>query len=561
MADVLGLPVPKSWIGYPKEYTHEPGELISSYSSDFFGSSDDLDKQFPSSPIDWYSVFYPSTSNSPQDSHLLHHPSPSLQTQQRPRKPPNTMLNQRRLPGHPMPPMEGRRYTPLRGEGPRTSAYSQSVSPFTTQLDLNSALSTNRSTYCESDLDSLDHCDEPFTTRTVETHAGLVHPAPRSNMFTVASNPFRLATEEIPSLSSFGFPCTPRDEQDFSNSQFNVPNPDIANYPMSSPLNQYPHNPHLVPSSTTRPNSRPGNWDGYLTWLGCAPSNDDDIWYPTLDPSGSSEDGGWQTHHGYNAHWPVSNAYTSPNECNQPAPHIYGPSHGLPTPPFGPMPMTLAPSVPTGPMSHISHFPACGAYVPSIEAPQYQPEPHSMYLAKPQTISSATEFGSPDQKSSESLSSSFSPSTNEEERSPQQSGEDQASIEAGLHYTDERNTFLIDCKRRGLSYKDIKRVGGFKEAESTLRGRYRTLTKSKEQRVRKPKWQDKDIRLLCQAVTIHTETHDAYSSLTNISINMNNPPKVSWKKVAEHIWANGGSYYFGNATCKKKWCEIHNITL
>ncbi|CAI7643964.1 unnamed protein product [Penicillium discolor] len=561
MADVLGLPVPKSWIVYPKEYTHEPGELISSYSSDFSGSSDDFDKQFTSSPIDWYSVFYPSTSNSPQDFHLLHHPSPSLQTQQRPRKPPKTMLNQHRLPGHPISLMEGRRYTPLRGEGPRTSAYSQSVSPFTTQLDLNSALSSNGSTYCESDLDSLDHCDEPFTTRAVETHAGLVHPAPRSNMFTVASNPFRLAAEEMPSLSSFGFPDTPRDEQDFSNSQFNVPNPDIANYPMSSPLNQYPHNPHLVPSSTTRPNSRPGNWDGYLTWHGCAPSNDDDIWYPTRDPSGSSENGGCQTHHGYNAPWPVSDAYTSPNECNQPAPHIYGPSHGLPTPPFGPMPMTLAPSVPTGPMSHTSHFPACGAYVPSIEGPRYQPEPHSMYLAKPQTISSATEFGSPDQKSSKSLSSSFSASTNEEERSPQQSGEDEASIEAGLHYTDERNTFLIDCKHRGLSYKDIKRVGGFKEAESTLRGRYRTLTKSKEQRVRKPKWQDKDIRLLCQAVTIHTETHDVYSSLTNISINMNEPPKVSWKKVAEHIWANGGSYHFGNATCKKKWCEIHNITL
>ncbi|KAH8429950.1 uncharacterized protein LDX57_007623 [Aspergillus melleus] len=34
-----------------------------------------------------------------------------------------------------------------------------------------------------------------------------------------------------------------------------------------------------------------------------------------------------------------------------------------------------------------------------------------------------------------------------------------------------RNAFLIECKRRGLSYKDIKRLGGFKEAESTLRGK------------------------------------------------------------------------------------------
>ncbi|CAI7654855.1 unnamed protein product [Penicillium viridicatum] len=561
MAGVLAIPVPKPWIGYPKEYTHEPDDLISAYSSDFLGSSDDFAKQLPSSPIDWYSVFYPSMSNSPPDFHLLHHPSPSPQTQQRPRKPSKAMLNQRRLPGHPMPLMEDRRYTDLRVEGPRTSAYSQSVSPFTTQLDFNSALSSNGSTYCESDLDSLDHCGEPFATRTVETHVGLVHPAPRSNMFTVASNPFRLGTEEMPSLSSFGVSDTSRDEQALSNTQFNVPNTNIANYPMSPPLNQYPHNPHLIPSSIPRPNSRPGNWDGYLTWSGCAPSNDDDIWYPTRDPSGPSEDGGWQTHNSYSAHLSVHNTYTSPNECNQPAPHIYGPSHGVHMPSFGPIPMTLAPSVPTGPMNHISHFPVCGPYVPSIEVPQYQPEPHPMFLARPQTISSDTEFGFPDQKSAKSLSSSFSSSTNEEGQSPQQSGEDQASIEAGLHYTDERNTFLIDCKRRGLSYKDIKRVGGFKEAESTLRGRYRTLTKSKDQRVRKPKWQDKDIRLLCQAVTIHAETHDAYSSLTNGSINMNEPPKVSWKKVAEHIWASGGSYHFGNATCKKKWCEIHNITL
>ncbi|EAW20151.1 uncharacterized protein NFIA_097800 [Aspergillus fischeri NRRL 181] len=56
-----------------------------------------------------------------------------------------------------------------------------------------------------------------------------------------------------------------------------------------------------------------------------------------------------------------------------------------------------------------------------------------------------------------------------------------------------RNAFLIECKRRGLSYKDIKRLGGFEEAESTLRGRFRTLTKSKEQRVRKPQWKDKDV--------------------------------------------------------------------
>ncbi|KAF4220499.1 hypothetical protein CNMCM5878_001389 [Aspergillus fumigatiaffinis] len=68
-----------------------------------------------------------------------------------------------------------------------------------------------------------------------------------------------------------------------------------------------------------------------------------------------------------------------------------------------------------------------------------------------------------------------------------------SSRSISCHNEAARNAFLIECKRRGLSYKDIKRLGGFEEAESTLRGRFRTLTKSKEQRVRKPQWKDKDV--------------------------------------------------------------------
>lgn len=61
--------------------------------------------------------------------------------------------------------------------------------------------------------------------------------------------------------------------------------------------------------------------------------------------------------------------------------------------------------------------------------------------------------------------------------------------------TNERNIFLIRSKNSGLSYKEIKRRGGFREAESTLRGRYRTLTKAKEHRVRRPKWHARDVSL------------------------------------------------------------------
>lgn len=35
--------------------------------------------------------------------------------------------------------------------------------------------------------------------------------------------------------------------------------------------------------------------------------------------------------------------------------------------------------------------------------------------------------------------------------------------------------------------------------------------------------------------------------------------KVAWKKVADYIRAHGGSYHFGNSTCKKKWEDLHGI--
>lgn len=56
-----------------------------------------------------------------------------------------------------------------------------------------------------------------------------------------------------------------------------------------------------------------------------------------------------------------------------------------------------------------------------------------------------------------------------------------------------RDDQLLEMRREGLSYKEIKRIGGFREAESTLRGRVRTLTKNKHERVRKPEWKARDV--------------------------------------------------------------------
>ncbi|KAL1958042.1 hypothetical protein VTO42DRAFT_5254 [Malbranchea cinnamomea] len=116
--------------------------------------------------------------------------------------------------------------------------------------------------------------------------------------------------------------------------------------------------------------------------------------------------------------------------------------------------------------------------------------------------------------------------------------------------SESRDAFLVHCKRSGMSYKEIKEKGQFSEAESTLRGRFRTLTKRKEHRVRKPEWHENDLRLLCEAVSRYAEPP------RRLSTTESKPLKVSWKLIGEYIWNNGGSYHFGNATCKKKWEEL-----
>lgn len=57
----------------------------------------------------------------------------------------------------------------------------------------------------------------------------------------------------------------------------------------------------------------------------------------------------------------------------------------------------------------------------------------------------------------------------------------------------EQNKFLVNSRRAGMTYKAIRSKGEFIEAESTLRGRFRNLTKDKKDRVRKPAWTDDDV--------------------------------------------------------------------
>jgi hypothetical protein len=55
------------------------------------------------------------------------------------------------------------------------------------------------------------------------------------------------------------------------------------------------------------------------------------------------------------------------------------------------------------------------------------------------------------------------------------------------------DVILLEGKRHGLTYKEIRKKIGTDVAESTLRGRYRSLTKARKDRVRKPVWTEKDV--------------------------------------------------------------------
>lgn len=113
---------------------------------------------------------------------------------------------------------------------------------------------------------------------------------------------------------------------------------------------------------------------------------------------------------------------------------------------------------------------------PSSWPPGFAPVPENM------SIQNSPEDGH--------FPSPFSGTSSASPEASKQEDQSQPTIKQPIR---DRNAFLVNCKNKGLSYKDIKRIGGFKEAESTLRGRFRTLTKAKYERVRKPKWEVRDV--------------------------------------------------------------------
>ena len=114
----------------------------------------------------------------------------------------------------------------------------------------------------------------------------------------------------------------------------------------------------------------------------------------------------------------------------------------------------------------------------------------------------------------------------------------------------QRDQYLLDMREKGFTYKEIKETGDFDEAESTLRGRVRVLTKAQSERVRKPQWTDRDLRLLRRVVAYVSRQPAGNGNRRRRT------GKLPWKDVSEYIRQHGGSYSFAPATCAKKWDEV-----
>ncbi|KAM0436662.1 hypothetical protein ACHAPT_002371 [Fusarium lateritium] len=112
---------------------------------------------------------------------------------------------------------------------------------------------------------------------------------------------------------------------------------------------------------------------------------------------------------------------------------------------------------------------------------------------------------------------------------------------------DDMDRYIMECRNIGASYKEIREVGGFKEAESTLRGRYRTITKLPQERVRRPRWTVADARILFTATMEYVNAH---------GLDPTEKLKLPWKSIENRMQQLGVSYRFGYGTLSRMWTRI-----
>jgi hypothetical protein len=159
--------------------------------------------------------------------------------------------------------------------------------------------------------------------------------------------------------------------------------------------------------------------------------------------------------------------------------------------------------------SRVDHFsmpwPASVGQVDGMGALAWQPSIYSQVQPSTQSPYYSTGFVDPFHQSARSSGSNARGAAAQGHNPPRESQRHASRQDAHelANSTDEQaqrgieNRILIEGKAAGLTYKEIRariiaRFGG-EVAESTLRGRYRSMTKQKKDRVRKPTWTAKDV--------------------------------------------------------------------
>lgn len=354
-------------------------------------------------------------------------------------------------------------------------ASTTAMPPYTSLMTAPSMTTTASSS--GSTVSEADHPDhhvlgpptEPLLPRSIDTTAGLAHSmASTDTMWTMKTPSFGASTDDTPSISSsFDFTDLPKQEHSVHHG---LP---LYNHHSTNPVFDNPFYLDTQDAKFVR-TTIPESTDG-LPWCDWPVSGPTDSWSHLI----AADDHVWPSTGYQTCYWPgqeaLLNTAVNAHTLQTIPPSSIEPHHQFQT--------TSTPSTSSPDLQHTA--PVFTHPEPSNphSHPHPQPHPHPHQHYHPYQSTSPAKPNTPPEPTP--LIPSNPPPN--DHRSPKE------PIKASLHYTDTRNAFLIELKRRGLSYKDIKRIGGFKEAESTLRGRFRTLTKAKEQRVRKPKWLERDV--------------------------------------------------------------------
>ncbi|TLD29287.1 hypothetical protein PspLS_04069 [Pyricularia sp. CBS 133598] len=112
------------------------------------------------------------------------------------------------------------------------------------------------------------------------------------------------------------------------------------------------------------------------------------------------------------------------------------------------------------------------------------------------------------------------------------------------------NLFIHEMREEGLSFREIQAAGPFVQAESTLRGRYRTYVTDKALRPRKTEWTVADDVFLWDAVRHYR--HVGRHSRSD---------HIPWQKVRDYIFEAGGTHKFWSASCHKRWKMLRDQKL